>query len=225
MVGCVDHITQPSGPDTAAALHFDTLSAQATASDQLNRAAALDLVLRTLADGGIPGTLILSTGPTKQDTATYNTVTWSAADVVALATHDSVTDSLVVFIGWRGTNADTMAVLRVGDTKMAPQVQSELAKLGLTNHLVTADTTDTLTSGAFVTGNTVAVADSGSIAGGFSFFGAPCVYVPVTSVVNDHSAAQCNRELLQWQFGVRFSPSVFLGLTPASYSPGVVVQP
>lgn len=224
MVGCLDHITQPAGPNTSQAHHFDSLSAEATASQQLNRAAALDLVLRTLSDGGLPGTLILSTGPAKQDTATYNTLTWSMASLIAKPTGDSVTDSLVVFVGWRGADADTMAVLRVGDTKMAPQVQSELATLGLTNHLVTSDTTDTLTSAAFVTGNTVAVADSGAIAGGFGVFGSPCVYVPVASVANDASAAQCNRELLLWQFGVRFSPSIFLGLTAASYSPGVVVQ-
>jgi hypothetical protein len=224
MAGCLDHTTGPSGPDTALALHFDSLSAEASAGSQENRVAALDLVLRSLADGAIPGTLILSTGPDAHDTATYNTATWSSATLKAVAGGDSVTDSLNVFLGWRGADADTMVVLRTGDTKLAPQVQSELARLGLTNGLVTSDTTDTLTSGGFITGNTVAVADSGSIAEGSAIFGAACAFVSVSSLANDASAARCNRELLLWTFGVRFSPSVRLALTTPSYSPGVVVQ-
>lgn len=222
--GCVDHITQPAGPNTSLALHFDSLSVQATAASQQNRAAALDLVLRSLADGAIPGTIILSTGTGAHDTATYNTATWSTATVVAKSTGDTVTDSLIVFVGWRGADADTMAILRVGDTKMAPQVQSELATLGLVNHLVNSDTTDTATSAGFVTANTVAVADSGKIQGQFGIFGAACAFVSVSSLANDSSARQCNRELLVFDFGVRFSLANRLALSSPGYSPGVVVQ-
>lgn len=224
MAGCLDHTTAPSGPNTALALHFDSLSAQATGASQANRAAALNLVLRTLADGGLPGLIILSTGPGKQDTATYNTITWSQASLLVKSTGDSVTDSLMVFIGWRGADADTMAVLRVGDTKMAQPVQSELATLGLVQRIATSDSTDTVTSAGLVIGNTVAVADSGSIKGNFGVFGSTCVFVTVNSIASDAGAAQCNRELLQWQFGVRFSPSVFLALPTPNFSPGVVVQ-
>ena len=223
LAGCHDSVPGPSGPDTALALHFDSLTAQANVASQANRAAALDLVLRALADGTLAGTLILSTGPGAHDTATYHTATWGAANLVTKSTTDSVTDSLIVFVGWRGTNADTMVVIRSGDTKLAPQVQSELSTLGLTSHLVTSDTTDTLTSSAFVTGNTVAVADSGSIQGEFGVFGSACTFVHVTSIANDNDGTQCNRELFFWQFGLRFSPSTTLGLPTAAYSPGVVV--
>lgn len=220
LAGCHDSIPGITGPDTALALHFDSLSAQASAASEPNRQAALNLALRALADGAIAGTLILSTGSGTKDTATYNTVSWAAADLITKATSDSVTDSLIVFVGWRGANADTMVVLRSGDPKLAPQVQSELATLGLTTGLAT----DTLTSAGLITGNTVAVADSGSVGGQFGIFGAACRFVTVTSIVNDASATQCNRELLLWQFGVRFSPSAALALSTADYSPGVVIQ-
>jgi hypothetical protein len=224
MVGCLDHITQPSGPDTTLALHFDSLSAQASAATQENRVAALDLLLRALADGAIPGTIILSTGAGASDTATYSTATWGAANLVVRSTGDSVTDSLVVFLGWRGVNADTMVVIRSGDPTIAPQVESELATLGLTHRIATSDSTDSLTSAGFVAGNVVAVADSGAISGGFGVFGAACAYVPVSSIANDATSAQCNRELFLWTFGVRFSLSTRLGLATPSYSPGVAVQ-
>ncbi|HTD59372.1 MAG TPA: hypothetical protein VK679_01915 [Gemmatimonadaceae bacterium] len=225
LVGCLHDDTKILGPDTALALHFDSLSAQASASSQENRVAALNLALRAIADGTTPGTLILSNGLDAKDTATYTTVSWTMASVLLNSTTqtDSVKDSLLVFVGWRGVNADTMIVARTGDPGIAPQVQSELAILGLTNHLVTSDATDTVTSGALVAGNTVAVADSGSIEGDFGVFGAVCAFVTVSSIANDNvSGEQCNRELLLWQFGLRFSPSVRWSL-PSGYSSGVVV--
>jgi len=221
MAGCLDHITQPSGPETSLAFHFDSLSAQASAATQENRVAALDLVLRALADGAIPGTIILATGPGAHDTATYNTASWGAARI---AHGDSLTDSLIVIFGWRGANADTMVVFRSGDTGMAPQVESELATLGLRSRIATSDSTDSLTSAAFVSGNTVTVADSGAITSAFGVLGAPCAFVTVGSIGNDATAAACNRELFAWMFGVRFSSSTRLGLTTQSFSPGVVVQ-
>jgi len=223
MAGCLDHIsTGPTGPVTAVAFHFDSLSAQASAATQENRVAALDLVLRALADGAIPGILILSTGSTGKDTATYNTVGWGAATVNASG--DSLTDSLMLFLGWRGANADTMVVIRSGDTRMSPQVQAELATLGLTSRIATSDSTDSLTSAGFVIGNTVAVADSGVVASGFGVIGAACAFLTVASVTNDATAAACNRELYTWVFGLRFSPSTRLGLATQSFSPGVVVR-
>lgn len=223
LTACHDTISQPAGPDTALALHFDSLSAQANAASLPNRVAALDLILRALADGTLPGTLILSNGLGNKDTITYNTASWSVANVITKPGGDSVTDSLIVFLGWRGGNADTMVVLRSGDTKLAPQVESELSTLGLLAHLAPSDTTDTLTSAGLVTGNAVAVADSGFVRGAFGVFGAPCKFVTVTSVTNDQAEKQCNRELLQWDFGVRFSPSARLGLTTQAFSPGVVL--
>jgi hypothetical protein len=223
LAGCLHDTAKILGPDTALAQHFDSLSAQANAASQTNRVAALDLALRAIADGAIPGTLIFSTGPTTKDTATYTTVSWSAATVVAKSTADSVTDSLMVLVGWRGANADTMVVVRSGDPTLAQQVRSELSTLSLSGHLVTSVATDTLTSAALVMGNTVAVADSGSVEGDFGVSGATCEFFTATSVVNDnHSGQQCVRELLLWQFGVRFSPSTRLSLVPG-YSPGVVV--
>jgi hypothetical protein len=225
LVGCLHDDTKILGADTPLALHFDSLSAQASASSQENRVAALNLALRAIADGTTPGTLILSNGLGAKDTATYTTVSWTMASVLLNSTTqtDSVKDSLLVFVGWRGVNADTMIVARTGDPGIAPQVQSELAILGLANHLVTSDTTDTVTSGALVGGNTVAVADSGSIEGDFGVFGAVCAFVTVSSIANDNvSGEQCNRELLLWQFGLRFSPSVRWSL-PSGYSSGVVV--
>ena len=226
VAGCHDTLPGPVGPDTAIALHFDSLSAQANAASQPNRLAALDLALRALADGTIPSTLILTTGTGAHDTATYTLVTWSLADLVQKATSDSVTDSLLVLVAWRNANADTMVVVRSGDVGVAPEIQGELATLGLTGHL-TSGTADTLTSGALVTGNTVALADSGSVEGDFGIFGASCSFVSVSSIRND-SGTQCNREEFLWQWTLRFSPSVTwslsgsLGASPA-YSPGVVI--
>jgi hypothetical protein len=223
--GCLhDDSAKVLGPDTAIALHFDSLSAQASASSQENRVAALNLALRAMADGTTPGLLILSNGLDAKDTATFTTVSWTMASVVTNSSApDSVKDSLLVFVGWRGANADTMVVVRSGNPGLAPQVQSELAILGLANHLVTSDTTDTVTSGALVAGNTVAVADSGAIEGDFGVFGAVCEFVTVSSIANDNVSGQtCNRELLLWQFGLRFSPSVRWSLS-SGYSPGVVV--
>jgi hypothetical protein len=218
LAACHDNFPKIAGPDTALALHFDSLSAQANTASQANRVAALDLMLRALADGTVPSTLILSTGPTAHDTATYTTVSWSTANVKATsATTDSITDSLIVFVGWRGDNADTMVVLRSGNPKLAQQVQAELGTLGLSTGLAS----DTAVAGALVTANTVAVADSGSIEGDFGIFGAVCEFVSVSSIVNDHGV-QCNRELLQWQFGLRFSPAGRRGLR-AAFSPGVVI--
>jgi hypothetical protein len=225
LAGCLhDDSSKILGPDTALALHFDSLSAQAGASSQENRVAALNLALRAIADGTTPGTLILSNGPGAKDTATFTTVSWTMASVVTNAAQvDSVKDSLLVFVGWRGANADSMIVVRSGDPGLAPQVQSELRILGLTSHLVDTISADTLTSGALVAGNTVAVADSGSIEGDFGVFGAVCAFVSVTAIANDDvSGQQCNRELLLWQFGLRFSPSLRWSL-PSGYSPGVVV--
>jgi hypothetical protein len=224
--GCLhDDSAKVLGPDTPLALHFDSLSAQASASSQENRVAALNLALRAIADGTTPGLLILSNGLGAKDTATFTTVSWTMASVVVNSSApDSVTDSLLVFVGWRGANADTMVVVRSGDEGIAPQVQSELRTLGLTSHLVIPGAAaDTATSGAFVTGNAVAVADSGSVEGDFGVFGAVCAFVSVTSIANDNvSGQQCNRELLLWQYGLRFSPSVRWSL-PSGYSPGVVV--
>jgi hypothetical protein len=226
LAGCLhDDSTKILGPDTALALHFDSLSAQASASSQDNRVAALNLALRAIADGTLPGTLILSNGPDAKDTATFTTVSWTMASVVTNSSSqtDSVKDSLLVFVGWRGANADSMIVVRSGDPGLAPQVQSELSALGLANHLVDTSAADTLTSGALVAGNTVAVADSGSVEGDFGVFGAVCAFVTVSSIANDNvSGQQCNRELLLWQFGLRFSPSLRWSL-PSGYSPGVVV--
>jgi len=225
LAGCLHDTTQILGADKALALHFDSLSAQASASSQGNRVAALNLALRAIADGTTPGTLILANGSGAKDTATFTTVSWTMARVVTNSSTqtDSVTDSLLVFVGWRGANPDTMIVVRSGDPGLAPQVQSELSALGLSNHLVDSSAADTVTSGALVAGNTVAVADSGSVEGDFGVFGAVCEFVTVTSIVNDNtSGQQCNRELLLWQFGLRFSPSVTWSL-PQGYSPGVVV--
>jgi hypothetical protein len=226
LAGCLhDDSTKILGPDRPLALHFDSLSAQASASSQDNRVAALNLALRAIADGTLPGTLILSNGPGAKDTATFTTVTWTMASVLTNSTSqtDSVKDSLLVFVGWRGANADSMIVVRSGDPGLAPQVQSELSILGLTNHLVDTSAADTLTSGALVAGNTVALADSGSVEGDFGAFGAVCAFVSVTAIANDDvSGQQCNRELLLWQFGLRFSPSLRWSLPPG-YSPGVVV--
>ncbi len=226
LAGCLhDDSAKVLGPDTPLALHFDSLSAQASASSQANRVAALNLALRAIADGTTPGLLILSNGLGAKDTATYTTVSWTMANVAVNATAqtDSVKDSLLVFVGWRGANADTMIVVRTGDPGIAPQVQSELAILGLANHLVDTSAADTVTSGALVAGNTVAVADSGSIEGDFGVFGAVCAFVTVSSIANDNVSGQmCNRELLLWQFGLRFSPSARWSL-PSGYSPGVVV--
>ena len=217
LAGCHDTTPTIPGPDTVLALHFDSLTAAAHIASQTNREAALDLALRALADGATPSAVLMLTGPTAQDTAVYNTVSWSQASVVVGATADSITDSLTVFVGWRGTNADTMVVLRTGHTKLAPQVQSELATLGI----ATALPSDSLESGALVTGNTVAPADSGAVEGDFSVFGAPCQFVTVSSLVNDH-AFQCDRDLIIWKFTLRFSPSVKWGLN-TTYSQGVVV--
>jgi len=226
LAGCLhDDSAKVLGPDTPLALHFDSLSAQASASSQANRVAALNLALRAIADGTTPGLLILSNGLGAKDTATYTTVSWTMANVAVNATAqtDSVKDSLLVFVGWRGANADTMIVVRTGDPGIAPQVQSELAILGLANHLVDTSAADTVTSGALVAGNTVAVADSGSIEGDFGVFGAVCAFVTVSSIANDNVSGQmCNRELLLWQFGLRFSPSARWSL-PSGYSHGVVV--
>lgn len=225
LAGCLHDTTKILGPDTALALHFDSLSAQASASSQANRVAALNLALRAIADGTTPGTLILSNGLGAKDTATFTTVSWTMASVVVNSSQaDSVKDSLLVFVGWRGANADTMVVVRSGDPGLAPQVQGELSILGLTSHLVIPGAAaDTVTSGALVAGNTVAVADSGSVEGDFGVFGAVCEFVTVSSIANDNvSGRMCNRELLLWQFGLRFSPSVRWSL-PSGYSPGVVV--
>ena len=224
VAGCHDTIPAPSGPDVMLALHFDSLSAQANAASQTIRLAALDLALRALADGTIPSSLVFSTGSSPQDVGTYNTVTWSTANVKAGSVNDSVTDSLLVLVGWRDANADTMIVIRSGDVTLAQQVQAELSTLGLTSHLVTSDKTDTVTSGALVTGNSVAVADSGSVEGDFGIFGASCLFVTVHSIANDNDGVQCNRELFLWNFALRFSPSVTWSLKgTTAYSPGVVV--
>jgi hypothetical protein len=217
LAGCHDNAPVILGPDTALALHFDSLSAQASAASQPNRVAALDLTLRALADGAIPGTVIVSTGATAHDTATYNNVTWSQANLKAIATGDSVTDSLLVFLAWRGTNADTIVVVRTGHSNLAQQVQAELATLGI----ATALPGDSLASGALVTGNTVAVADSGKVEGDFGIFGAPCKFVSVSSITND-TGVQCNREIMFWEFALRFSPSNTWGLNATS-SQGVVI--
>lgn len=225
MAACLDKAPTPAGPETTLALHFDSLSAQASAATQPNRVAALNLILRTVADGGIPGRLILSIGAGAHDTATYNTATWGAATLAASASaQDSLTDSLIVFLGWRGDNADTIVVLRNGDPRIVPQVGSELATLGLTSRIATSDSTDSLTSAGFIVGNTVVVADSGAISGSFGIFGTACQFTTVSSIVNDASDHVCDRELFGWTFGVRFSPSTRLGLSTASYSPGVVVE-
>jgi hypothetical protein len=218
LAGCHDNTPVILGPDTAVALHFDSLSAQAHAASQPNRVAALDLALRALADGAIPSTLKISMGTTGNDTATYNTVSWSQATLKAIATGDSVTDSLLVFLGWRGANADTIVVARTGHSNLAPQVQAELATLGI----ATALPTDSLASGALVIGNTVAVADSGSVEGDFGIFGAACRFIAVSSIANDNNGVQCNREIVFWQFALRFSPSNTWGLN-AIGSQGVVI--
>ena len=216
--GCHDNVPVTSGPDTALALHFDSLSAQANAASQPNRVAALNLALRALADGAIPSTLKISTGATAQDTATFNSVSWSQATLKAIATGDSVTDSLLVFLGWRGPNADTIVVARAGHSNLAPQVQAELATLGIAAALPT----DSLASGALVTGNTVALADSGKVEGDFGIFGARCTFIAVSSIANDNNGVQCNREIIFWEFALRFSPSTRWGLNATS-SQGVVI--
>jgi hypothetical protein len=218
LAGCHDNTPVITGPDTALALHFDSLSAQASAASQPNRVAALDLALRALADGAIPSTVIVSMGGTARDTATYTAVSWSQATLKAIATGDSVTDSLLVFLGWRGANADTIVVARSGHSKLAPQVQAELATLGI----ATALPTDSLASGALVTGNTVAVADSGAAEGDFGVFGTPCKFTAVSSIANDNNGIQCNREIIFWAFALRFSPSKIWGLH-ATASQGVVI--
>jgi hypothetical protein len=103
--------------------------------------------------------------------------------------------------------------VRAGDPTLAPQVESELATLGLAGSVATP--------AALVIGNTVTVADSGAIQGDYGFFGAVCAFVTVTSVTNDNGD-QCDREYFLWQFGLRFSPSVYWNLA-SSYSPGVVI--
>ena len=220
IAGCHDTLPPPAGPDVMLALHFDSLSAQANAASQPIRVAALDLALRALADGTIPSGLVLSTGSSAQDVRTYNTVTWSAATLAPGSQTGAVIDSLLVLVAWRNANADTMIVIRSGDLTLAPRVQAELSTLGLTSHLVA----DTVTSGALVTGNTVAVADSGSVEGDFAIFGASCLFVTVHSIANDNDGTQCNRELFLWNFGLRFSPSVTWSLKgTTAYSAGVVV--
>ena len=223
LAGCNDTIPGPLPPNTQLTLHFDSLSAQASAASQPNRVAALNLALRSLADGTLPGLLVFSTGPGGTDTVTFTTVTWSAATVLTVGQATTVTDSLLVLVGWRGANADSMLVVRSGDPALAPQVQSELSTLGLTaTHLVTSDTTDTATSAALVGGNAVTVADSGAVEGDFGVSGTNCQFTTVSSVQNDKAASQCMRELVLWQFGLRFSPASRLRLQPG-YSPGIVV--
>jgi hypothetical protein len=220
LAACNDSIPLPSGPSKSLAAHFDTLSAQATAASQDNRAAALDLALHALADGGQPGSIKITTQQTV-DTATYTTIVWSEASVVALTNSDSVTDSLIVLVGWRGTNADSILVIRAGHPGLAVNIQGELATLGLTTGL----TQDSLASAALVTGgNTVTLADSGVVNSTFGAAGSLCQFITVSSVTNDSNAADagCEYVLIDLGFSLLFSPSDVWSLA-AGASPGVVI--
>jgi hypothetical protein len=220
LAACQDIVPAPSGANTGMAEHFDSLSAQASAASQDNRAAALDLALHALADGAKPGSMLITT-TAAIDTATYSTIVWSEASVIQQATSDSVTDSLVVLVGWRGTNADSILVIRAGHPGFAPTIQSELATLGLTTGLPQ----DSLASAALVTGgNTVTLADSGVVNAVFGVAGSSCAFITVTSISNDSntSDAGCDYVLIDWGFSLLFSPSEVWSLA-AGASPGVVV--
>jgi hypothetical protein len=226
VAACHDTTVQPTGPDHTKIQHFDSLSAQAKAAGQTNRVAALDLMLRTLADGGIVGSDQITTGAGAGNFLIYSSLAWSiATEVVKPGTNvDSVTDSLMVLTAWSGANADTMLVVRVGNPKLAQQVKTELATLGLTAAMprFASDTVkgDTVSSAAIVVGNTVIPADSGGVSASYAIFGSGCVFVDVTSVQND-KGTQCVRELFDFTFDLRFSPSISWGLM--SNAPGVVI--
>jgi hypothetical protein len=218
VAACHDTIPQPAGPDTPLALHFDTLAGQASAGSQASRSAALDLVLRTLADGADPTMVNLSTG-TAGDTSSFSTVTWSVATAKVNAEgQDSVTDSLMVFVAWRGLNPDTIVVGRLGDPTLAPQEQAELETLGIATS-VPADTGGG--AGALVIGNAVSLANSSTITGGYEVLGGLCQYITVTSIANDEGTA-CSKEIFSWSFDLRFSSSNVWGLV-AGVSQGVVI--
>jgi hypothetical protein len=215
---CVDSLPPASKPDTALALHFDTLTAEANSAGQPNRVAALDLTLRTLADGANPALVALTTG-SASDSAMYSSVVWSIATAkVDAAGQDSVTDSLMVFLAWRTSTPDTIVVARLGDLSLAtPEVEDELATLGLTTSMAN----NSGASGALVIGNTVSLADSGRVSGGYAVLGGLCQYVTVTSIANDYGTS-CNTELFDWSFSLRFSPSDVWGLS-AGASQGIVI--
>lgn len=212
LAACHDTLPGPSGPNTTLAAHFDSLSAEATAASEPNRAAALDLGLHALADGGQAGSIRFTTGATAADTESYFTIVWSTANVHVAATGDSLTDSLMVLFAWHGTNADSILVVRVGHPSLATAgVQAELATLGLTTNLPQ----DTLGSAALITGgNNAAPADSGSTSAEFGALGSACTFITVASITNDNSAkgATCQYVLVEWAFTLRFSPSVLWSL-------------
>jgi hypothetical protein len=214
---CNDSLPPAPGPDTALAYHFDTLAAEASAASQLNRAAALDMALRAIADGAIPDTVRLLVG-SASDTVKYATVSWSIANAIVDASgDDSVADSLMVFLAWRTSSPDTIFVARVGDPTLSDLVQAELETLGLTVNM----RGDSGASGALVTGNTVTLADSGNVAAGYDVAGEPCPFVNVSSVTNDDGTA-CSREIIDWSFTLRFSPSSVWSISAAA-SQGVVI--
>lgn len=220
VAACNDKVPGPTGPNTSLAFHFDSLSSAATKASENNRATALNLALRVMADGGYPGLVKIADG-TKTDTATYETIAWSIASVVQKGTVDSVTDSLMVIVGWRGINADSLIVLRVGTTGLAPNVQNELATLGLTFNGLSGDS---LVSAALVTGNnTVTLADSGAVTAQYGVLGQNCEFITVTSIANDSgSGTSCQLVLIDWGFTLRFSPSSLWGVQAVA-SPGVVI--
>jgi hypothetical protein len=221
LAACHDTLPGPSGPNHTLAAHFDSLSAQATAASQDNRAAALDLGLHAIADGGTPGSIRFTTGTAATDTAAYFTIVWSTAKIIQRPSGDTVTDSLLVLFAWRGTNADTILIVRAGHPGLATNIQSELATLGLTIGLPQ----DSLASAVLITtGNTVAPADSGSTNAQFGVLGSPCSFIVVASVTNDSNSngATCEYVLTDWAFTLRFSPSVLWSLAGGA-SPGVVL--
>ena len=218
LAACHDSTVSPSGPDRPLAAHLDSLSAQATSASQLNRAAALDLALRAIADGSLPGTLQITTSLTSAP-ASFTAVAWSEAHVILKNGVDSVADSLMVFVAWRGLTADSMLVIRAGHPGLAPNVQAELETLGLTGAL----SGDSLASAALVSGNVVTLADSGTVNGLYGILGSLCSYITVSSIGNDSgSGSACQLALLDVAFALRFSPSTLWGLN-AGASPGVVI--
>jgi hypothetical protein len=225
VAACHDTTIQPPGPDNTRVQHFDSLSAKAKAAGQTNRVAALNLTLRTLADGAIAGSNEIKTGSQANDFVIYRTAVWSLATEVVRQPADSITDSLMVFTSWSGANADTILVVRVGNPKLQQQVNAELATLGLTTTHLTSDTVtaDTVTSAALVVGDVVFPADSGIISASYAVFGSACSFVTVQSVTND-SGTQCAREVFDWNFDLRFSPSVRWGLSQTTAAGIVIVR-
>jgi hypothetical protein len=217
-MACHTDIPSAPGVDAKAAAHFDSLVAQATAAGQPKRAAALQIALRSLADGANASALFQVTAGGHTDSAfTMGTITWSTATVRLLASGvDSVTDSLLVQTAWRGINADTIIVTRVGNAlALAGPIQPQLTTLGLS-------TTDSVKAVFVGSTDSAAVADSGTLSASFAILGTPCVYTTVQSTGND-SATQgtCDRVGTFWKFDLHFGPTRF-GVASGG-SPGIVI--